>query len=102
MTDFESNLRNLVRDVVREEIAAASRAPQSEYLTTRAAAELARVTTGTIQRWVSDGKLAEHRAGRVLRVLRSDLESFLAGGTRARRERITPDEALARAAARIR
>jgi excisionase family DNA binding protein len=42
-----------------------------------AAAEL-EVTTRTIYRFINDGKLAAYRIGRVYRIMRSDLDEFLA------------------------
>ena len=74
-------LRAIVRDIVREEMAVARPATSdaTSHLSTRAAAIHAGVAMGTIRRWIRDGKLREHRAGRHLRVRRTDLEALLAG-----------------------
>lgn len=82
-------LRELVRDVVREELrialaearprqAANVNTPADSYLSVAKAAKVADLAPNTIRTWIRDGQLAGHRAGRVLRVKRSDLESFLA------------------------
>lgn len=88
MTDLETQLRELIVTVVREELARQRPAAPVEYLTVRQAAELARITTGTIHRWLKTGKLPRHNAGRAVRVKRSDLERLLATGGRV--EEIDP------------
>lgn len=90
----ERALEDLLRRVVREELGAEAPAKQGEtYLSVARAGEIAEVTPGTIRSWMKAGKLETHRAGRELRVKRSDLERLLASpATDA-----TP-EALARAA----
>tara|TARA_R110002096_G_scaffold259030_1_gene452549 strand:- start:3275 stop:3709 length:435 start_codon:yes stop_codon:yes gene_type:complete len=75
-------LRELVRDVVREELRVAvrelSQQPQeAPYLNAHQAAEIAGVTAATIRDWVRKGELRGSRAGRLLRIKSSDLESFL-------------------------
>jgi excisionase family DNA binding protein len=82
VTDFEHQLRELVREVVREELARVRGEPATsgEYLSTGAAAQIAGVHPGTIRRWIREGRLAEHRAGRVVRVLRSELEQLMRSG----------------------
>ncbi|MGE0401252.1 MAG: helix-turn-helix domain-containing protein [Kofleriaceae bacterium] len=75
-------MRALVREIVREELAGAKPSPPSDpkaHLSTRAAAQHAGVAIGTIRRWVRDGKLRELRAGRHLRVRRSDIDALLHG-----------------------
>jgi excisionase family DNA binding protein len=74
--DFEQ----LVRNIVREEIAKMTK--PAEYLSVRAAAELASVTMSTIRRWVREKRLVEHRAGREVRVKRTDLERLMSVGRR--------------------
>lgn len=44
----------------------------SEYLTIEEAAEMLRVSTSTIRRWIRDGDIAAHRIGRRRVVLRKD------------------------------
>ena len=85
---LESALRELMRDVVRDELRVAlaearprqaASVPSSEpYLSVANAAQLADLAPNTIRTWIRDGRLPAHRAGRVLRVRRSDLEKFLA------------------------
>ncbi len=80
--DLLASLRALVIEVVREEL---QHAPSRDrYLATNDAAALASVAEGTIRRWVREGRLPGHRAGRVLRVRASDLEALLAKGIRAK------------------
>jgi excisionase family DNA binding protein len=78
------------RAIVREEISSATAPP--EYLSTRAAGDLAGVAEGTIRRWVRAGRLREHRAGRVVRVLRSDLEGLLQSGRASDENNMTPEQ----------
>ena len=70
----------MIRDEVRRALAEAIQ--PDEYLATREAAGIAGVAVGTIRRWVREGRLPEHRAGRVVRVRRSDLEKLLRSGRR--------------------
>lgn len=84
MSPLEAGLREIIAAVVREEIGRALaelRAPD-EYLSTRAAAEVAGVAVGTIRRWIREGKLDEQRAGRMVRVRRDDLDRLLRDGGR--------------------
>jgi excisionase family DNA binding protein len=90
---IEEGLRSIVRDVVRDEIRAAldERAHTSArnsktscvdggYLSLSRAAKLADVAPGTLRRWIKEGRIPSQRAGRVYRVSRSDLETFLKSG----------------------
>lgn len=74
-----SDLEQIIRRIVREELAAAAndQAPTTEYLSTTEAAALARVTPGTIRRWIRAGELTRHEAGAHVRVRRDELEAFL-------------------------
>lgn len=84
---FESFVRNLVResvrDVLREESLdrrnAAPAEQMGEYISVAKAARLADVASGTIRTWIRKGRLTPKRAGRVLRIKRSELEDFLCG-----------------------
>jgi excisionase family DNA binding protein len=92
--------RPLISEVVREELAKQQPAAPDVFLSTRAAAAVAGVASGTIRRWVEEGRLTGHRAGRVLRIRRAELEQQLAAVPRRSRRReavadMTP-EALAR------
>lgn len=89
-------LRDLVREVVREVLAEERRTKpdESTYVSTVEAARLADVCTVTIRRWITAGDLTAYRAGRQLRVSRSQLHDVLARGGRASRSTMSP-EALA-------
>lgn len=76
---FDAQLRALIAEVVREELARAAARPE-EYLSTREAADTARVAPGTVRRWIREGRLTGQHAGRTIRVKRSDLEAFLRSG----------------------
>ena len=92
-----SDLDAIIRSIVRDELARAlrgQRAANDDYLSTGAAARIAAVTPGTIRRWIREGRLPECRAGRVVRILRGDLERLLADAP-DRSATMTP-EALAR------
>lgn len=91
MSGLDSVLRELVRDVVREELRAhaarrcdgagtstvESRATDATYVSTAKAAKLADVHPATIRDWVRRGLLQEHRAGRVLRVRCDELHALM-------------------------
>ncbi len=83
---LEDILRNLMRDVVREELSSFAKqatplrnATDDVYLSVTKAARVADVAPGTIRAWIRQGRLASKRAGRVLRIGRSELERFMAG-----------------------
>ncbi len=81
MSDLIEQIRSIAREEARAEMRRLlDEARGDEYLSTRAAAELASVTDGTIRRWIRAGKLTEHRAGRVVRIRRTDLERLLRTG----------------------
>ncbi len=69
-------LRKAVKPVVQEKPVAGA----LEYLSPDQAAEVAGVRAATVREWISQRKLQGHRAGRLLRVRRDELERFLAGG----------------------
>lgn len=93
MSDLERGLRDLIAGLVCEEVrrALADVAQPDEFLTTAHAAEVAKVAQGTIRRWIRAGRLTSQRAGRELRVLRSDLAALMHEHGRGDRER-TPEE----------
>jgi len=79
--DIELGLRALIAEVVRDELRKLTApTPDDEYLSTRAAASFADVSGGTIRRWIREGKLPPHRAGRLVRVKRSELERMMKDG----------------------
>ena len=84
VSPFEATLRTMIVDVVRVELAKSQAAPQThdEYLSTRNAANLAQVATGTIRRWIREGRIEGHKAGRVVRVKRAEIETLLRSGSR--------------------
>jgi excisionase family DNA binding protein len=96
---LEQSLREFIAELVREEVQrAVAAAPHDEYLSTHAAAELAQVAEGTIRRWIRQGRLPDHRAGRLCRVRREDLERLLRSGRRrAGDTEATPEQLAARA-----
>ena len=98
MTTLEQTLRELIAELVRDEVrrAVATATQPVEYLSTHAAAKVAKVTEGTIRRWVREGRLAEHRAGRLCRVCRADLERLLSTGRRHDGREPTPEELAAK------
>lgn len=98
LDDLHTALRDLVRDVVREELALRTTDVTPEYLSIDAAAQIASVAEGTIRRWIREERVAGYRAGRVLRVKRTDLDALLRVGVRARRPaaQLSPEELAAR------
>jgi excisionase family DNA binding protein len=71
-------LRDLVREVVRDELAGLKK-PDAHALTVAEAAELARVTPGCVRRWIRTRRLRANGAGKLLRVERADLDALLRG-----------------------
>ena len=86
VSPFEATLRTMIVDVVRVELAksqaTASPQPHDQYLSTRNAANFAQVATGTIRRWIREGRIEGHKAGRVVRVKRAEIETLLRSGSR--------------------
>ncbi|MBI5511056.1 MAG: helix-turn-helix domain-containing protein [Deltaproteobacteria bacterium] len=78
-------MATMIREIVRQEIAAATaehqKAPAPEVLTTEQAAEIANVTPATVRQWVREGSLRATRihGSRQLRILRNDLLRHLCG-----------------------
>lgn len=74
-------VEDVVRRVVREELAHAVTAPprdhERDYISVRDAARLVGVSANTVRSWFADG-LPQCRRGRVVRILRADLDRFLA------------------------
>lgn len=68
--------------------------PADSYLSTVHAAELADVAPGTIRRWIREGRLVGHRAGRKVCVRRSELEQLLRSDRGA--GNMTPEQLAAR------
>jgi len=90
-----TDLEQLVRAIVREEIAAAkeqAREQPSDYLSVAEAAAFARVTPGTIRRWVRAGELTRHEAGSRVRVGRDQLERLLACDVVPIEKHLSPEE----------
>jgi len=74
-------LRSLIVEIVREELARQRDALGADgFLTTFEAAERARVTQGTVRRWIAEGRLTSHVAGRVLRVRIAELDKLMTPG----------------------
>jgi len=48
-----------------------------EYLTTKEAAELLRVSLRTLYRWIKEGKVQTKRIGQKHLILRTDIPTFL-------------------------
>lgn len=74
-----SGIEEMVRAIVRDELAKSRPANDAtDYLSTSEAAAFARVSPGTIRRWVRTGELTRHEAGTRVLVRRDELEKFLA------------------------
>ena len=78
MTDPLDGLRAFIAEVVREEMKQLKPA-NDEYLSTADAARIARVTPGTVRRWVREKELTKHGKGPRVRIRRDELEQYLAG-----------------------
>jgi len=79
----EAELREIIRDemrtVIQQELGKKP-AAAGDYVSVSEAAKIASVQGQTIRSWIRSGRLAGYKAGRVVRVRRSDLEAFLATG----------------------
>lgn len=95
--NLEMLVRAMVKEAVREEVRVQVREATrvDEFLSTSSAAKFADVAPGTVRRWVKDGKLTRHRAGRVLRVSRIELERLLKAGG-ATNDELSPEQLAAR------
>ena len=49
-----------------------------QFFTLAETAEMLRVSTRTVRRWIDSGKLVAHRPGGVVRIGEADLRAFLA------------------------
>lgn len=94
LSDLVPHLEAWIATRVREEVErqlAEARAPR-EYLTTTESAALANVSQATVRRWVREGRLEAHGAGRELRILRIELDGLMRPNGRrlAPRAPVTP------------
>lgn len=90
-TELVALIERMIDERVDERVKAALSRSADEYLSTAEAARLAGVHRETIIRWIREGRLTEHRAGRCVRVKRGDLERLLARGRR-RQVKLSPEE----------
>jgi excisionase family DNA binding protein len=94
----ESVLREIIRDevrtVIRQEMGNKP-AAAGDYVSVAEAAQIASVQGQTIRSWIRSGDLTGYKAGRVLRVRRTELEAFLAGGSPSSRTTELSPEQLA-------
>ncbi len=87
MTDPLDGLRAFIADVVRSELKLSTKPANDEYLSTADAARIARVTPGTVRRWVRAKVLAKCGTGSRVRIKRDELERYLAGD-----ETVSPED----------
>lgn len=112
---IDAALRELVRDVVREELRSLLEHPvvqpgeeerqptgTDEYCSLKRAAELADVHPATIRTWIREGHLIGYRAGTSLRIKRRELDAYLARGIRQPSPPVDLDERAADILARSR
>lgn len=94
----ERALRAVIADVVRR-VLREERAPPpagAEYLSVADAARVAAVTPQTIRAWMTAGRLRRYRAGRELRVRRTELDELLAAAPAGDDELLSPELAAVR------
>jgi excisionase family DNA binding protein len=79
-SDALEGLRLLIAEVVRAEVGKLATKPANdEYISTADAARIARVTPGTIRRWVRGKQLTKHGQGARVRIRLDELERYLSG-----------------------
>lgn len=92
-----STIDDMIAELVRAEVArqlTQLRKPDEDMLSTAQAAAFAGVHEKTIRRWVGEGKLEAHHAGRLLRFRRTDIIAALDGP--ANDDNLTPETLAAR------
>lgn len=100
---FEETLRAIIREelksVLRSDLLArlaehrCTTQEEDGYLAIQKAADFADVHSDTIRAWIKAGRLRGYRAGRELRVLRSELRRFLETGDSAEQRETAEEEA---------
>lgn len=99
---LDLRLRQLISEIVRDEVRAAldqaALPSEAPYMSTREAAELARVTPDTVRRWIAEGQLHAVGAGREIRIKRAELEALMKRGRVKRSSIEQSPEFLAREA----
>jgi len=101
---FEETLRAIVpeelKDVLRTDLLSQlvgdrRCAEEDRYLSLQGAGEFIDIHPDTIRKWIKEGRLHSYRAGRELRVLRSELCRFLEAGDSTVEQRGTAEEEAA-------
>jgi len=90
MTDLEHIVRAIVRDELSKQRDA--KPANDAYLSVAEAAALARVSPGTVRRWVRRGELTRYEAGTRVLVKRDELEAFLTCEVTPIDINLTPEE----------
>lgn len=75
---FRSMLSDVVRDVVRDELAKHTTTTAGRLMKVDHCAEFLDVSSKTIRRWVKSGELAHHGEGRLMRVDPAEARACLA------------------------
>lgn len=71
------NLEDMIRAIVREELAKSKPDTAPPFLSIAEAADFARVSPGTVRRWVAAKKLTRFEAGARVLVDRAELDALL-------------------------
>ena len=88
--------------IARASTVAVEQVSTDEYLAVRTAAAIAKVHEATIRDWISRGSLRAYRAGRHVRLKRSDLDEYLARSPQGKAPPIDMAERAARIVGRSR
>lgn len=86
---FRGMVRDVVRDVLREQRSAPKTALEGELLTYKQAAARVSVSVSTVKRWVKDGLLATRGEGKLRRVRAVDVEACFASNGETPRQTVT-------------
>lgn len=87
---LEDTLRELVAELVRDELARMKPEKADEYMTVAEAAAHARVVPSTIRKWIRAGELVRYSAGSDPRVKRADLERRMRAAPKS--AQLTPEQ----------
>ena len=97
---MDTAIKEAVRSAMKEEMrelkdalaAMPGRRPTDEFWPVKKAARVAGVSEWTVREWIQSGRLRSYGAGRVLRLKRSEFETFLTARQHEAPSKVDPDD----------